>query len=103
MRGSCEDAAAPRSLPRSRPTEDLAFGERILAFDVYVAAEGGYAKHPVLAASGTAVGHKIILYFASGPMLATGVTVTATVLRSGADVPHYRALRVYAPCAGDNE
>ena len=78
--------------------EDLAFGERVLSFDVFVDSEGGYDPVPVRVASGTAVGHKRILYFEAGPMNATKVSVTATLLREGADVPHWRALRAYAPC-----
>lgn len=81
--------------------EDLAFGARVLAFDVTADVEGGYKHVPVLVAGGTAIGHKRILYFQSGPVNTTGVTVTATQLRAGADVPHWRALRAYTPCALD--
>jgi alpha-L-fucosidase len=78
--------------------EDLTAGETVLAFDVYAGAEGGYAHQPVLVASGTAIGHKRILYFESGPILASSITVTATAWRGPAP-PSWRALRVYAPCA----
>jgi alpha-L-fucosidase len=81
--------------------EDLTAGENVLSFDVYASAEGGYARVPVLVASGTAVGHKRILYFASGPIVASSVSVNATAWRAGVDAPSWRALRVYAPCAAE--
>jgi hypothetical protein len=59
---------------------------------------GGYAPKPVVVAEGTAVGHKRILYFASGPIVGTSLTVTATQLHPAASVPHWRNVAVYSPC-----
>jgi len=97
---SARAAFAPALVDRVVLQEDLAGGEAVLAFDVWADAEGGYARTPVRVASGTAVGHKRILYFESGPILASAVTVTATAWR-GAAPPSWRAMRVYAPCAGE--
>jgi hypothetical protein len=81
--------------------EDLAFGQLVLAFTVEVNTPGGYAPKPVLVAEGSAIGHKRILYFASGPIPASSVVVTATTLYPGYTAAHWRNVAAYAPCAGD--
>ncbi len=81
--------------------EDLAFGQLIREFAVTATLDGGYSPKPVWVAEGTAVGNKRILYFASGPILAKAVTVTATVLYPGYTEANWRNVAVYAPCADD--
>ena len=56
-------------------------------------------SNPEFLAEGTAVGHKRILYFASGPISASEVRVTATALYPGAATANWRNFAVYSPCA----
>ncbi len=79
--------------------EDLAYGQLVLAFTVSVLPPGGYDPQPVVVASGTAIGHKRILYFSSGPLPAEKVIVTATALYPGITQAYWRTLAAYAPCA----
>jgi hypothetical protein len=81
--------------------EDLSAGQLVLAFTVSALPPGGYAPKPVVVASGTAIGHKRILYFDSGPLPAVSVTVTATALYPGFTAANFANVAVYAPCAGD--
>ena len=81
--------------------EDLAFGQLVLAFTVEVLPAGGYNPQPVWVAEGSAIGHKRILYFASGGVYARSVIVTATQMRPGANTTHWRNVAVFAPCAAD--
>ena len=79
--------------------EDLSQGQLVWAFTVEAKPEGGYDPAPIVVAQGTAIGHKRILYFASGPISAVSVTVTATALYPGATEAVWRNVAVYAPCA----
>lgn len=78
--------------------EDQSQGQLVQAFEVYVDAPGGYAPVPVLVASGTAIGNKRILYFQSGPIAATRLTVFATTLFPSYTQAYWRNVAVYAPC-----
>ena len=84
--------------------EDLSFGELVQGFTVEVLPAGGYNPQPVPVAQGSAIGHKRILYFASGAVYARSVIVTATLLHPGADAAgaHWRNVAVFAPCAADS-
>lgn len=79
--------------------EDQALGQLVQAFTVAVLPEGGYDPQPVWVAEGTAIGNKRILYFASGPVAATAVIVTATQLYPGITAANWRNVAAYAPCA----
>jgi len=84
--------------------EDLSFGQLVQGFTVEVLPAGGYSPKAVPVAVGSSIGHKRILYFASGAIYAQRVTVTATLLHPGADAAvgaYWRNVAVYAPCAGD--
>ena len=78
--------------------EDLAAGQLVQAFTVAVLPPGGYDPQPVVVASGSAIGNKRILYFASGPVPATAVIVTATSLYPGTSAAKWRNVAAYAPC-----
>jgi hypothetical protein len=82
--------------------EDLSHGQLVMSFSVTVRAPGGYNPQPVEVAVGSAIGHKRILYFSSGPMVVTSLTVTATSLYPGYTEAYWRNVAAYAPCAGDN-
>ena len=90
---------AVATLDRVILQEDLSLGELVWAFTVEVQPEGGYAPGFLPVAGGTAVGHKRILYFQSGPISAQKVRVTATALFPGAATANWRNFAVYAPCA----
>ena len=79
--------------------EDLAAGQLVQGFTVAVDAAGGYARHTVTVAEGTSIGHKRILYFSSGPILAEGLYVTATALYPGFTEANWKNVAVYSPCA----
>lgn len=79
--------------------EDQAAGQLVQAFTVEVLPEGGYDPEPVWVAEGSAIGNKRILYFASGPVVARAVIVTATLLHPAATAANWRNVAVYAPCA----
>ena len=82
--------------------EDLSFGQLVQGFTVEVLPAGGYSPKPVWVAEGTAIGHKRILYFASGGVFARSVIVTATAVHPGANMTaHWRNVAVFAPCAAD--
>ena len=81
--------------------EDLALGQLVFAFTVKAQPAGGYNPQPIVVAEGTAIGHKRILYFASGPIDAQSVTVEVTQLRPGAVAANFRTLAVYPPCPLD--
>jgi alpha-L-fucosidase len=81
--------------------EDLTFGELVLSFTVEVQPPGGYNPKPVPVAQGLSIGHKRILYFASGPIPASSVIVTATSIYPGYSSVNWRNVAAYAPCAGD--
>ncbi len=78
--------------------EDQAFGQLVQAFTVSVLPEGGYDPAPVDVAVGTAIGNKRILFFASGPIPASAVIVTATALYPGMPTAYWRNVAAYAPC-----
>ena len=78
--------------------EDLALGQLVQAFTVQVLPPGGYAPAPIEVASGTAIGHKRILYFTSGPIVAQSVIITATTLYPGFTEANWRTVAAYAPC-----
>ena len=79
--------------------EDLAFGQIVQAFTVAALPAGGYDPEPVPVAQGTAIGNKRILYFASGPIPARAIIVTATALYPGASSANWLNVAAYAPCA----
>jgi alpha-L-fucosidase len=79
--------------------EDLALGQLVWAFTVWALPAGGFNPQPIVVAEGTAIGHKRILYFQSGPLDALAVTVEVTQLRPGASAANLRTRAVYAPCA----
>ena len=93
------ELAATTTLDRVILQEDLALGELVWAFTVEVQPEGGYSPAFVPVAEGTAVGHKRILYFQSGPISAQKVRVTATALFPGATSANWRNFAAYSPCA----
>ena len=64
-------------------------------------AVGGYNPQPIPVAQGTAIGHKRILYFEPGPILAESIIITATTLYPGFTEANWSNVAVYAPCAGD--
>ncbi len=90
---------ATTTLDRVILQEDLTLGELVWAFTVEVKPEGGYSPAFVPVAEGTAVGHKRILYFESGPIPAAAVRVTATALYPGATTANWRNFAAYSPCA----
>lgn len=79
--------------------EDQTLGQIVQAFTVSVLPEGGYDPQPVWVAEGTAIGNKRILYFASGPVSATAVIVTATQFFPGFSSANWRNVAAYAPCS----
>jgi alpha-L-fucosidase len=79
--------------------EDLSRGQLVQGFTVQVDAAGGWAKHVVTVAEGTAIGNKRILYFSSGAILAEGVYVTVTALYPGFTEANFKNVAVYSPCA----
>ena len=79
--------------------EDMALGQLVQGFTVEVNAAGGWAKHTVVVAEGTAIGNKRILYFSTGPILAEGLTVTATALYPGVTEANFKNVAAYSPCA----
>lgn len=79
--------------------EDLTFGELVWAFFVEVSPPGGYEKNWITVADGTAIGHKRILYFDSGPIPVSALRVTATALYPGATYAVWRNFAAFEPCA----
>jgi hypothetical protein len=112
------DWPSPRVINRVIIQEDLAFGQLVLEYKIEAVfcagVEGApcafgnaccntYNREafPFLVGTGTAIGHKRIHYFDSGPVPATGVIVTATQLYPGWTSAHWRNLAAFEPCAGD--
>ena len=89
---------SPQWVNRVIIQEDLTQGQLVRAFNVYAIAGGGYRQEPVLVATGTAIGHKRILYFFSGPVLATGLTITATDFYPSFTEANWRNFAAYSPC-----
>lgn len=89
----------PTLIDRVWLMEDLSLGELVQGFEVYVSAPGGYAHNPVLVATGSAIGHKRILYFQSGPIMAQGIKVVATTLYPGYMEANWRSVAAFPPCA----
>ncbi len=89
---------APTSVDRVILQEDQAYGQLVREFSVLALPQGGWAPEPVVVASGSAIGHKRILYFASGPITAQAIIVNATALAPGHAAANWLNVAVYAPC-----
>ena len=83
--------------------EELALGQLVQAFTVRVDAGGGYSKHTVDVAQGSAIGHKRILYFSTGPIWAEGLYVDVQALYPGYTEANFRSVAVYSPCAMERQ
>eukprot|EP00759_Apiculatamorpha_spiralis_P050273 PhF_6_TR4543/c0_g1_i2/m.6399 len=82
--------------------EDVAqCGQRVRGFTVSVVPTGGYMPQPMMVASGTSVGRKLIWYFESGAVSVSSVTVSVTSLGYNDSNVCWRFIGVYSPCPGD--
>ena len=91
--------ASPQYVNRVIIQEDLTQGQLVRAFSIYALSTSGWKREPILVASGTAIGHKRILYFFSGPILSTGLTITVTEIYPGFTQAYWRNFAAYTPCS----
>jgi alpha-L-fucosidase len=90
--------STPQYINRVIIQEDLSQGQLVQAFSIQALSTSGYSRKPILVATGTAIGHKRILYFMSGPILTSGLTITADTLYPGFTEANWRNFAAYTPC-----